>query len=370
MRREKRRSARSGGRSIFILVFALITLPSTYCQAEGPRVAPDSGDFEIVYVDGRKGDDANPGGRELPVLTIARAVEMVTAGKAGVGTVRINPGTYVLTTHVPVDAEKTMPDKKIIIEAGLMPDDPSWRPELMPVILSTAPKGEIAEDFHFVAAFLINASHVAVRGLKFTGYAYPNTRYFPIARLNKSKTDLFVEQCLFVGNEDASHLQVGVIARGNRVMIDHCVFYNVRNSAVFWQDDGSGLKTGNGITNSIIYGATQSGVWTAWPDGDFTFRNNIVACCRYAWIKNADNASVYTIENCVVVGNQHYQALSGAVIVPQTFKVIEKNVVKTGKITLRPKDDVTHYPLPIDYLHVVPGTVGSEMGAGLFKKKK
>jgi hypothetical protein len=82
-----------------------------------------------------------------------------------------------------------------------------------------------------------------------------------------------------------------------------CGFYKIRNSVVFYQDSGDGIKTGNGITNSIIYGVKQ-GVWTAWPDKDFKFENNV------------------------------------------------------------------DKPLPIDYLHILPNTLGYNIGAGLFKNKK
>lgn len=53
---------------------------------------------------------------------------------------------------------------------------------------------------------------------------------------------------------------------------------------------------------------------------------------------------------------------------PGEFQTEENNVIKEGSISLRPKDDVTHYPLPIDYLHIVPKTLGHEMNAGLLKK--
>ncbi len=344
----------SWGRVIFIAATAAL-LPLAQVQAEAQP--------GIVYVDGLKGNDDNPGSPELPLRTIGKAVETAGNEKTGAGTVRINRGVYVLTTRVSVNAEVT-------IEASVMPDDSAWKPELMPVVLSVAPKGEIPDNYNFVAAFLINAGRVTIRGLKFTGHAYPNTRYFPIARFDKTKTGLRVEQCMFAGEEDSSHLQVGVIAHGNGVMIDHCVFYKVKNSVVFWEDDGSGIKTGNGMTNSIVYGATQSGVWTAWPDKEFTFRNNIIANCNHAWVKNSDNTTVYTLENCVIAGNRNYQTVSGATLFPRAFKVTETNIVKNGEIKLRTMDDNADNPLPLNYLHVMPGTPGSELGAGLFTAKK
>ena len=170
------------------------------------------------------------------------------------------------------------------------------------------------------------------------------------------------------GDEDSSHLQVGIIAHGNEIMADHCVFYNVRNSVVFWLHTGDGIKHGNGITNSIIFGATQSGLWTADPDRDFLFENNVVSDCKYAWIKNSYNTTRYAINNCIIVNNEYDQAIAGNAVTPRAFDVEEHNVIKEGTIVLRPKDDVTHYPLPKDYLHIMPNTLGHDMGAGLFKQ--
>lgn len=324
---------------------------------------------QAVYVDSNSGDDNNSGTEEAPVLSIKKAAEIIRSSDNDIYVMKINPGIYVLENHVPISTEKNMTGKRIVIEASILPDDASWAPEKMPIIISTARKGEIQDDYHFVVSFLIEESHVTVKGLKFPGYFYPNTRYFPIARFNKAKTDLYVEQCLFVGHEDASHLQVGIIAHGDSIRADHCVFYNVRNSVVFWQDAGSGNKTGNGITNSIIYGATQSGIWTAWPDNDFIFKNNIVSNCKHFWIKNYGNPIVYTIDSSIIVNNEHYLvSATNSGLVPEDFEIEENYVIKEGTISLRPKDAVTHYPLPKDYLHVMPDSLGYDIGAGLFKK--
>jgi hypothetical protein len=324
---------------------------------------------QAVYVDSDTGNDTNLGTKEAPVFSIKKAAEIIRSRDNDIYTMKINPGIYILDKHVSVDTKKEMNNKRIVIEASILPDDPSWTPEKMPIVISTSKKGEVpGENYHYVVSFLINESHVTIRGIKFPGYYYPNTRYFPIARFNKTKTDLLVEQCLFVGEEDASHLQVGIIAHGNRIRADHCVFYNVRNSVVFWMDAGDGLKTGNGITNSIIYGTTQSAVWTAWPDKDFIFENNIVANCNYVWMKNSFNNTRYVMNNCIVVNNNNYQGDESRQ--PAQFALDENNVIKNGKVLLRKKESNVHLPLPKDYLHIIPGTLGYDMGAGLFKYRK
>ena len=173
-----------------------------------------------------------------------------------------------------------MTNKHLVIEASILPDDESWKPDKMPVITSRAMKGEIPIHFNFVVSFLIEESHIIIRGIKFHGYFYPHVRYFPVARFNKTKTDLLVEQCMFIGDANISQIQAGVIAHGNEVEIDQCIFYKIRNTVVFFLDSGNGIKYGNGITNSIIYGTYQA-VWTVSPDNDFRFENNVVSNCRY-----------------------------------------------------------------------------------------
>jgi hypothetical protein len=328
-------------------------------------------------VDSNTGDDKNLGTKEAPVFSIKKAAEIIKSRNNNIYTMKINPGIYVLDHHVSMVTEKEMRDKRIVIEASILPDDTSWIPEKMPVITSTAKKGEIPDFYHFVVSFLIDESHVTVRGIKFHGYFYPNTRYFPIARFNKVQTDLLVEQCMFVGDANISQIQVGVIAHGNGIKIDHCIFYKVRNTVVFFQDSGNGIKTGNGITNSIIYGANHA-VWTAWPDKEFKFVNNVVSNCKYVWIKNSFNTTKYSIENCVLVNNKYYKGIPDNVrLSPGEFEINENNVIKKGEISLRlignedtPTLDSIDKLLPIDYMHVIPGSLGYEIGAGLFKNRK
>ena len=332
---------------------------------------------QAVYVDSNTGDDNNKGTKEAPVFSIQKAAEIIRSRNNDIYTMKINPGIYVLENHISVSTEKEMTDKRIIIEASVLPDDPLWTPEQMPVIASKAKKGEILEYYHFVVSFLIDESHVTIRGIKFSGYFYPNARYFPIARFNKTKTDLLVEQCMFVGETDNSQIQVGVIAHGNEIKVDHCVFYKVRNTVVFFQDSGNGIKNGNCLTNSIIVGANQA-VWTSSPDKDFKFENNIVSNCRYVWVKDDFNTTKYTINNCIIVNNQYYKGVPDSVrLNPGEFEINEKNVIKTGKISLRLIDNDDKpllvgidMPLPIDYMHIIPNTTGYEIGAGIFKHRK
>ena len=342
---------------------------------------------QAVYVDSNLGNDKNPGTKEAPVVSIKRAAEIIHNRDNGIYIMKINPGIYILDSHISIATEKPMTDKRIIIEAAVLPDDTSWSPEKMPVVTCKAMKGEIPDKFHWVVSFLVDESHVTLRGIKFTGYFHPNSRYYPIARLNKTKTDLSVEQCLFTGETEGSPIQVGVIAHGDEIKIDHCIFYKVRNTVVYFEPSvENGIKTGNSLTNSIIYGANQA-VWTSYPDENFTFKNNIVSNCRYVWVKSDINPTKYTIENCVIVNNKYYTGVPDNAPVPLTpekkfqlrlrprkFEIDEKNVTKKDQISLRltDSDDLALLfgidgPLPKDYMHVLPGTLGFDIGAGLFK---
>ena len=332
---------------------------------------------QAVYVDCINGDDNNPGTKTAPVFSINKAAEIVKSRENNIHTIRINPGIYVLDHHVPVFTEKEIVDKRIIIEASILPDDSSWTPDKMPVITSKAMKGELSVHPNFVVGFLIGESHVTIRGIKFQGYFYPHVRYFPIARFDKTKTDLSIEQCMFIGDANISQIQAGVIANGNEVMISHCIFYKIRNTVVFFLDSGNGIKTGNGITNSVIYGVSQA-VWTVSPDKDFKFENNIVSNCKYVWAKNDFNTTKYTINRCIVVNNKYYTGIADKLrLSPTDFEIDENDVIKKGEISLKltgiddnPFLDEVDKPLPVDYMHPVSGSIGYEMNVGLFKKRQ
>lgn len=332
---------------------------------------------QAVYVDGNTGNDTNPGTKEAPVFSIPKAADIIRSKNNDVYIMKINPGIYVLDSHVSVETEKELNDKRIIIEAGILPEDTSWTPEKMPVIICKALKGEIPENAHFVNCFRIDESHVTIRGLKFHGYFYPHTRYCPIGRFDSRLTDLLVEQCVFVGDPNDSQLHVGIYADGNEVVIDHCVFYKVRNTTVFGKAPESGIKNGNGFTNSIVYGASQA-VWTGAPDKNFKFENNIVSNCRYVWVKGNGNSAEYSMTNCVIVNNKFYTGVPDKVrLNPVQFEIKENSIIKEGEISIRltgvedrPTLDCVDKPLPIDYMHIIPNTFGYEIGAGIFKRKK
>ncbi|OHB67821.1 MAG: hypothetical protein A2Y76_12190 [Planctomycetes bacterium RBG_13_60_9] len=54
---------------------------------------------------------------------------------------------------------------------------------------------------------------------------------------------------------------------------------------------------------------------------------------------------------------------------PKDAELIENNIVKDGNIALRMIKTVFQ-PMPVDHLHAIPGSLGSEVGAGLFKSAR
>ena len=98
---------------------------------------------EMLYVDSQNGDDANPATQEKPLRTIGKAAAIVNSdAKTGPTTIKIGPGIYNLTNSVTFENSHQYTEKdRLIIEASILPDDPQWRPSLLPIILSTKNPG-------------------------------------------------------------------------------------------------------------------------------------------------------------------------------------------------------------------------------------
>jgi len=325
---------------------------------------------ETVYVDNLNGNDTNPGTTDKPLKTLNKAAELINSTTGSGPTIlKVLPGVYQFQNAVVF--ENTRPytkDKRLIIEAAVLPDDSDWKPELMPIVISSAvPTTNFGFDCSI--GLKVEVNHVTIRGLKLLGNPVSEIYYYPIARENKDLTDLIIRQCLFVGDEDALPIQSGVLAHGNEIVIDHCVFYNCKNSIVYYfvDEDRTKARVGSEMTYCIIVGGYETGIWTAAPDQDFKFHHNIITRCANAWIHNTANLTEYSLNNCIITDNEKYIArwTNDKGPVPSEQAYIEGNIIKEGDVQLVKKDDVS---IPKDYLHVVPGTLGSDLGAGLFLK--
>ncbi|HEY6900077.1 MAG TPA: hypothetical protein VI233_05515 [Puia sp.] len=319
------------------------------------------------HVNAHMGNDANPGTKALPLRTLREAAFRVNFSAArGVDTILLSDGVHLLTETVLFNNDKYGKEGRLVIRAEVLPDEAGWSPQRMPIIVTVVPV-KANGDGEEARGIEIEVSHVTIEGIRFTGspdYYYidgrQNRRSYPIWRNGKSLDDLLVTQCMFVGNIDVMPLRVAIIANGQGLVVDHCVFYTCENPVVFGDEEG-GPSRRDAMRYCVVYGAHYSGVWTTKGTGDdFEFHHNIIAAGRAAWI--SDNRQIkFKVHDCVFVGNERLTANGGNAEIPSDFLQME-NVRREGMVEIE-KDMGKK-----NYLQVKDGTPGAELGAGLFRK--
>lgn len=336
-------------------------------------VLTTSAPAETIYVNIRSGSDKNQGTKEQPVRTVGRAAEIVN-GSMGQGptTIKIAPGIYNLTEPVAFGGTRRYTEKeRLVIEAIELPDDPQWKPALMPVILSTEDPRKQGSLDGLTATYglKIGISHVTIRGLKFLGNPLSRNWHNCISRIGDNLDDLLVTQCMFIGDKDVIDIYSAVLATGDGFVVDHCIFRNCHGCTVFW--DGPQSITGKGCSMRycIVDGAYIAGVWTCRTAEDFEFHHNIVTRSEYFWMRERiDNPRKYRLHDCIVTNNKNYSGYgvemgpTGQTGAEVTYE--ERNIIKQGAVVLE-KDKKAR-----NYLHPVAGSSGSDLGAGLFRKQK
>jgi hypothetical protein len=160
-------------------------------------------------------------------------------------------------------------------------------------------------------------------------------------------------------------LHVGVIANGHGLVLEHDVFYNVRNAVVFWRAEG-GTSHRNAMRNCLVYGASGSGIWTVETDGDdFDFRNNVIANCRVAWIREQGGTRRYKAVASVFADNTNMAAYG---VATGSYTLTDSSFLALQEMRLAGKVDLVTSRSERDYLHIRKGSAGSEINAGLFTK--
>ncbi len=324
---------------------------------------------ETLYVDGMSGDDRSPGTKDKPLRTISKAVAIVNSSNAsGPTTIKIAPGVYNLTETVVLENERAYTEKnRLTIEAAVLPDDASWKPGLMPAVFSTENTHDPEKPNRVTGSYgiRIKLSHVTIRGLKFLGSAVPNNMYAPIERIGSDLKDLLITQCMFVGDNDSFNIYCPVIATGDKLIVDHCIFHGCHASAVFWDGLEGGSYKNNAMRYCIVDGGLISGVWTCQTDDDFEFHNNVVTDTEFFWMRKRIHEPIkYKMKDCVVNAKNYssYGVETGPTgLTGPEVTYDEANIIK-GKPVVLIKDKKAR-----NYMHVVPGTLGSKLGAGLFK---
>ncbi len=331
---------------------------------------------ETLFVDVRAGNDRNSGTQKMPLKTIERAVEIINGStQSGPSVIKIAAGVYELKKQCLIKNDRQYSKgNRLIIEAAVLPDDPEWRPESMPIVVSVespAPAEDV-KSYVEISGFKVEISHVTIRGLKFLGSPVPKVLYYPIFREGKDLNDLCVSQCMFLCDPHVITSNVAILANGHGLTVDHCVFYQCSNAVVFWNAEG-GTSRGNVMTHCIVDGGYVSGVWLCQTDEDFEFHHNIITNCRYAWMRSNTNTKTYRLHDCIINNFEYYSGVCNPeFILSETgpeIQYIQNNVIKTGEIQLE-KGLGLDMELPHRFMHVVRETPGYEMGAGLFHSNK
>jgi len=319
---------------------------------------------QTIYVDAVNGKEQAKGTVNDPLSSLEKAIGIANgfAGDQSID-IKLAPGLYVVSHELTVKTSKADGDDvKFTVEAIQMPDDKDWQPGKMPVIQSVSPNNSNVQFTHAVC-FLVDKNNVSFKGLKFVGNASPDAAYYyPITRENENLNGLEVSQCYFIGEKNSTRLQSGLWAHGAGIHVDHCIFYNCRNAMVLIK----GIKDLS-ITNSIIYGAYESGIWFGASTEPFVFSNNIVTHCNFFWVRPKDTQPAYAFSNSLITENDNYMGyIAGDLISADKSNLKETGIRKKGTVKL--VEIRTDRDQPHNYLNPVPGSDGSDLNAGIFKK--
>lgn len=333
-----------------------------------------------IYLNPEFGNDNHSGTKENPLKSLFEAAKRVNqANGKGAITIYLSEGIYDLNATVtfhPANWHFTATDR-LTIRAEILPDDVAWGPDKMPVMISTMPlnfKPYGNNDPLHGASYgiQVEVSHVTIQGLRVLGtpvHEKPAEGYvrrnYPIVREGRNLDDLRVTQCLFIGDRHAIPNHLSVLASGQGVVVDHCVFYNVKDAVVFWFSDRPAERCE--MHHNLVFGSYGAAVWTWSAAEDFKFYNNVVANTNVFWVLNKDEKYAFHLSNSLVTGYNELvnkgggPAGFGDSADPKKLKFGADVTIKTEKIIQIEEDQTKR-----NYLHIKPNTPGAELGAGLF----
>ncbi len=334
-----------------------------------------------IFINANSGNDQNSGTKESPLKSLSEAAKKVNnlEGKGAI-TIYLSKGVYGMAETARFTCAKWQfsESDRLIIRAEKLPDDANWNPGDMPVMVSTMPfdieekndKKELTGAFNY--GILVETSHVTIQGLRIMGEPVHESpfkniliRNYPIVWDGKNLEDFRVTQCLFLGNKIALPNHLGILSAGRALEVDHCVFYGVKDAVVMWNTPADKSKMHHNLFVNT-YGAL---VWTWSTTEDFKFYNNVMSNVNVIWVLNKDAKYTFAIENSMFIGyNELVNKGGGAAgfgekADPAKLKLSD-NVVLKKEGSLQIEEDPTNR----NYLHLVPGTLGADLGAGLFTK--
>ncbi len=353
----------------------------------------------IIYLHPAKGSDTNSGTKDSPLRTLAAAAKRVSESTdSNEVTIVLAEGVYAVgETAVFKPANRSFTkNKRLTIRAEVPPDDPDWNPGRMPTFIHTMPLSPDwngrPDPFGGVAyGMMIETSHVTIQGLKILGmpvveHPKPGAihRVYPIGRNGRDLDDLEIKQCLFAGDEVTNPNHLGILANGSGIVVDHCVFYHLKQPIVYW----SGGTKGHVMRNTLVYGAYGCGIWTSGIANDFEFRNNIVANSFYIWIAQgarsarteagqggpgpgADSREAvhYKVIDSLFTGNKNFTGSGGGPAL--NFRDTDPSFLEL--IGTKKSDEPLELQMDQskrNYLHPKEGTEAAKIGTGLFTNKQ
>jgi len=370
-------------RSGLVMIASLLGLligTSLLSVGQETKVVAALPDGNKIYVDAVLGKNSNNGAQESPIQTLSEAAKRTNTAKGqGAITVYLSKGLYTLAETAdfnPKEWEFTKGDR-LTIRAEVLPNDSNWSPADMPILLSTMPfsiekndRGEITGGQNF--GILIQKSHVSILGLRVMGepvHENPSKgiliRNYPIVWDGNNLEDLHISQCLFLGNKYAIPNHLAILSNGKSLEVDHCIFFGIKDAVVMWNSPA----INSSMHHNIIADSYGAVVWTWSATDDFRFYNNVVSNANVLWVLNKDEKLSYRINNSVIVGYNYYVNKGGG---PQGFgekaNPIKLNVAKDVVIKDQGKLEIIDDQTNKLFLHIKPGTLGSNLGAGLFTK--
>jgi hypothetical protein len=333
-----------------------------------------------IYLNPYAGNDTNAGTKENPLKTLSEAAKRVNQiiGEEAI-TVYLSSGIYGMNETAdfnPINHKFTK-NNRLTIRAEILPNDINWNPSDMPILISTMSfsiekddKGQVTGGQNF--GILIQNSNVTIQGLRILGepvHENPSKgmliRNYPIVWEGKDLEDLRITQCLFLGDKFASPNHLGVLASGKALEVDHCVFYGVKDAVVMWKNPASNAS----MHHNLIINSYGGIVWTWSATNDFKFYNNVISNANVLWILDKDEKESFLIENSIIVGYNSYVNKGGGAhgfgenANPDKLKVAKDVILKKeGRLEII-EDQTNKF-----YLHIKAGTLGSNLGAGLFIK--
>jgi len=354
---------------IFVVLITLQTVVSAQTKKE-------------IFINSNSGNDQNTGSADKPLKSLFEAAKRVNEAN-GKGSINIilSEGIYGLDATVtfhPANWHFTK-EERLTIRAAVLPDDADWNPGKMPVIVSTMPldfKPNGRQDPLGGTSYgiQIETSHVTIQGLRVLGtpvHERPEEgmvrRNYPIVREGRDLDDLRVTQCLFVGDQHVIPNHLAILASGQGVVVDHCVFYHCKDAIVFWFSDEPARNCE--VHHNLFIGNYGANVWTWSAAEDLKFYNNVMGNTNVIWILNRDEKTSFSLSNSLIFGYNELVNKGGG---PAGFgEKADPGKLNLGKDVIVKKEgtiQIEEDPTSRNYLHLVPGTTGANLAAGLFTK--